>query len=76
MRFYFQVSVRLTRWAHASPDAPVWLLCCHGRTGLGHLQDVIDDVLLVHGTGQRDGPRLTEELRLGTLKVIQDVIQL
>lgn len=74
--FFFQVSVELTRWAHASPDAPVLLLCCHGGIGLGHLQDIIDDVLFVHGTGQRNRPRLTEELRLSILQVVQDVIQL
>ena len=69
-------SVRLTSWCHARADAPVLLLCHHAGIVLGHLQDVIDDVLLVHGTGQRNGPRLTEELWLCILQVIQDVIQL
>lgn len=76
MHFFFQLTVVLTSWAHARPDTPVLLLCCQGRIGLGHLQDVIDDILFVHGTGQRNGPRLAEELRLGILQVIQDVIQL
>lgn len=70
------VNVALTRWAHASPDAPVLLLRRHGRIGLRHLQDVIDDVLFVHGAGQRDGSRLAEELRLSILQVVQDVVQL
>lgn len=71
-----QVNVGLTCWAHASPDAPVLLLRCHGRIGLGHLQDVIDNVLFVQGTGQRNRSRLTEELWLSILQVVQDVIQL
>lgn len=70
------VSVVLTRWSHASRDTPVLLLSCQGRIVLGHLQDIVDDVLLVHGTGQRHRPRLAEELRLSILQVVQDVVQL
>lgn len=68
--------MRLTSWAHASADAPVLLLCHYGRICLGHLQDIIDDVLFIHGTGQRNRPWLTEKLWLSILQVIQDVIQL
>lgn len=70
----------LTGWAHASANAPVLLLLLlllyHGGIGLGHLQDVIDDILFVHGTGQRNWPRLAEELWLSIMQVVQDVIQL
>lgn len=52
------------------------LLRRYGGIGLGHLQYIIDDVLFVHGTGQRDGPQLAEELRLGVLQVVQDVVEL
>lgn len=52
------------------------LLWRHRRIVLRHLQDVVDDVLLVHGAGQRDGTRLGKELRLSVLESVQDVIQL
>ena len=46
-----------------------------GVAALGHLQDVVDDVLLVHRAGQRDRPLLSKQGR-GVLQVIQDVVQL
>lgn len=73
---FFKQRKGLTSGSHAGPEAPVLRLCSHDRTALRHLQDVIDDVLFVHGTGQRNRPRLTEELWLSVLQVIQDVIQL
>lgn len=76
MHFFFQLTVVLTSWGHARPDTPVLLLCRQGGIGLWHLQDVIDDILFVHRTGQRNRPWLAEELRLSILQVIQDVIQL
>lgn len=42
------------------------LLRRHGRPGLGHLHDVVDNVLLLYGTGQRNG----------VLQVVEDVVQL